>query len=177
MEFEIAHAINILERTPTVLTALLQGLPAVWIEQNEGENTWNPYDVVGHLIYGEQVNWIPRAKMILEFGIQKPFEPFERFAQFEISKGKTLQELLETFQTLRAQNMLTLSAMQLTSEDLQKPGTHPEFGTVKLKELLATWVAHDLDHIVQISRTLAKNYKQTVGPWQAYLSVMKERTP
>jgi hypothetical protein len=176
MEFEIDHAISILNSTPKVLGDLLQGLPPAWIENNEGENTWSPFDVVGHLIYGEQVNWIPRAKMILEFGMQKSFMPFDRFAQFEASKGKTIAELLEKFEMLRAQNIVTLTEMQLTAQDLEKQGKHPEFGSITLSQLLATWVAHDLDHIVQISRTLAKNYQEAVGPWQAYLSVMKPRT-
>jgi DinB superfamily len=173
MEFELGHAINILNRTPTVLRDLLQDLPPAWIENNEGENTWSPFDVVGHLIYGEQVNWIPRAKMILEFGMQKPFTPFDRFAQFEASKGKTMPELIEQFELLRAQNILILKEMRLNAQDLEKLGHHPEFGGITLAQLLATWVAHDLDHIVQISRVMAKNYRDAVGPWQAYLSVLK----
>lgn len=176
MEFELEHATNILNRTPTVLQDLLQGLPKAWVENNEGENTWSPFDVVGHLIYGEQVNWMPRAKMILEFGMDKPFTPFDRFAQFEASKGKTMPELLEKFGMLRQENILTLKEMQLTAQDLEKTGSHPEFGSITLSQLLATWVAHDLDHIVQISRTLAKNYREAVGPWRAYLSIMKPRT-
>jgi DinB superfamily len=173
MEFELEHAINILNRTPTVLGDLLQGLPPAWIENNEGENTWSPFDVIGHLIYGEQVNWIPRAKMILEFGMEKPFTPFDRFAQFEASKGKTMPELLENFEMLRQQNIHTLKEMKLTTQDLEKLGNHPEFGGISLSQLLATWVAHDLDHIVQISRVMAKNYQEAVGPWQAYLKVLK----
>jgi DinB superfamily len=173
MEFEIEHAINILNRTPTVIRDLLQGLPPAWIENNEGDNTWSPFDVLGHLIYGEQVNWIPRAKTILELGMQKTFEPFDRFAQFEASKGKTMPGLLEQFEMLRKQNILTLEKLQLKPEDLEKQGHHPEFGSITLSQLLATWVAHDLDHIVQISRVMAKNYRDAVGPWQAYLSVLK----
>ena len=173
MEFEIEHAINILNRTPTVLRDLLQGLPPAWTQNNEGENTWSPFDVVGHLIYGEQVNWIPRARMILEFGMDKAFTPFDRFAQFEASKGKTLPELLEKFEMLRQENIQTLKEMQLSAQDLEKQGRHPEFGSITLAQLLATWVAHDLDHIVQISRVMAKNYRDAVGPWQAYLKIMK----
>jgi hypothetical protein len=173
MEFELDHAIKILERTPTVLKTMLFELPSGFIENNEGENTWSPFDVVGHLIVGEQVNWIPRAKMILEFGMQKPFEPFDRFAQFELSKGKTIGELLEKFELLRAQNIFTLKEWQLSAQDLEKAGKHPEFGSITLSQLLATWVAHDLDHIVQISRVMAKNYRNAVGPWQSYLSVLK----
>jgi DinB superfamily len=173
MEFEIEHAINILNRTPMVLGDLLQDLPSAWTENNEGENTWSPFDVVGHLIYGEQVNWIPRAKMIFEFGMQKSFEPFDRFAQFEASKGKTMPELLEKFEMLRQENILSLKELQLSAQDLEKQGHHPEFGSITLAQLLATWVAHDLDHIVQISRVMAKNYRDAVGPWRAYLSVLK----
>ncbi len=173
MEFELEHAINILNRTPAVLKTMLSELPSAFVENNEGENTWSPFDVVGHLIYGEQVNWIPRAKMILEFGMQKSFTPFDRFAQFEASKGKTMPELLEKFEALRRQNMLTLKEMRLNVQDLEKQGSHPQFGAVTLAQLLTTWVAHDLDHIVQISRVLAKNYRNAVGPWQAYLSVLK----
>ncbi len=176
MEFELEHAISILERTPTVLKTLLFELPSGFIENNEGENTWSPFDVLGHLIYGEQVNWIPRAKTILELGMRKPFEPFDRFAQFETSKGKTMPELLEKFELLRAQNILTLKQWQLSTQDLEKIGSHPEFGSISLAQLLATWVAHDLDHIIQIARVMAKNYRDAVGPWRAYLSVMKERT-
>jgi hypothetical protein len=173
MDIELADVIEILDRTPRVLRELLHGLPKTWIESNEGENTWSPFDVIGHLIHGERVNWIPRAKMILEFGETKVFEPFDRFAQFEASKGKTMQELLEDFASIRQANIRTLKDMNLTLEDLQKAGHHSEFGRVTLGELLSTWAAHDLDHVVQISRTLAKGYREAVGPWHAYLSVMK----
>jgi DinB superfamily len=173
MEFELNHATDILSRTPKVLKTMLHGLPLKFLENNEGENTWSPFDVVGHLIHGEQINWIPRANMILEFGKQKTFEPFDRFVQFEASKGKTIEDLLEEFELLRAQNILILKELQLNAQDLEKLGNHPEFGSITLEQLLATWVAHDLDHIVQISRTIAKNYRETVGPWRAYLSVLK----
>jgi DinB superfamily len=173
MEIELADIIDLLNRTPATLKELLHGLPKTWTETNEGENTWSPFDVVGHLIHGEHVNWIPRAKMILEFGESKVFEPFDRFAQFEASKGKTLEQLLEEFEVIRHENIRTLKDMNLTLEDLQKCGHHPEFGRVTLGELLSTWAAHDLDHVVQISRTIAKGYKEAVGPWRAYLSVLK----
>jgi hypothetical protein len=173
MEIKLADMIDLLDRTPRALKELLHGLPKTWTETNEGENTWSPFDVVGHLIHGEQVNWIPRAKMILEFGEAKVFEPFDRFAQFEASKGKTIEQLLEEFEHVRQANIRTLKNMALTLEDLQKRGLHPEFGRVTLGELLATWAAHDLDHVVQISRTLAKGYKEAVGPWRAFLSVLK----
>jgi DinB superfamily len=173
MQIELADVIDILNRTPTALKELLHGLPKIWIETNEGENTWSPFDVVGHLIHGERVNWILRAKMILEFGEAKVFEPFDRFAQFEASQGKTIEDLLEEFEDIRQENIRTLKDMDLTLEDLQKCGHHPEFGRVTLGELLFTWAAHDLDHVVQISRTLAKGYKESVGPWHAFLSVLK----
>ena len=173
MEINLTDVIDLLNRTPAALNELLHGLPKNWTETNEGEHTWSPFDVVGHLIYGERVNWIPRAKMILEFGEGKVFEPFERFAQFEASQGKTMAALLEEFARVRQENICTLKAMNLTLEDLQQCGQHPEFGRVTLNELLATWAAHDLDHVVQISRTIAKGYQEAVGPWRAYLSVMK----
>jgi hypothetical protein len=173
MEIELADIIDLLDRTPRALKELLHGLPKTWTETNEGENTWSPFDVVGHLIHGEHVNWIPRAKMILECGETKMFEPFDRFAQFEASQGKTMEELLEEFANIRQENIRTLKELNLTLEDLQKVGHHPEFGRVTLGELLATWAAHDLDHVVQISRTLAKGFREAVGPWRAFLSVMK----
>jgi hypothetical protein len=173
MHFNLDHAINILSRTPMTVKAMLADLPAEWLTSNEGQQTWSPFDVLGHLIHGEQTDWLPRLKMILEFGEARAFEPFDRFAQFEISKGKGLPELLSEFETLRAANVVTLKGMKLTAEDLKKTGTHPELGTVTLEALLATWVVHDLDHLVQISRTLAKQYRDAVGPWQAYLSVLK----
>jgi DinB superfamily len=173
MKTDLADLIDLLNRTPRALKELLHGLPKTSTESNEGENTWSPFDVIGHLIYGEQVNWIPRAKMILEFGEAKVFEPFDRFAQFEASKGKTMEDLLEEFKDIRQENIRTLKNMNLTLEDLQRCGHHPEFGRVALGALLSTWAAHDLDHLVQISRTLAKGYREAVGPWRAFLSVMK----
>ncbi|MEW6127661.1 MAG: DinB family protein [Acidobacteriota bacterium] len=173
MHFNLDHAIDILSRTPMALQAMLQQLPAQLIQSNEGDQTWSPFDVVGHLIHGEQTDWLPRARMILQYGEAKAFEPFDRFAQFEVSKGKTLEELLNTFAQLRAESIQTLKNMNLTAEDFEKRGKHPELGIVRLGELLSTWVVHDLDHLVQISRTLAKQYKEAVGPWQAYLSVLK----
>ncbi len=152
---------------------MLQELPSEWVGNNEGAKTWSPYDVLGHLIHGERTDWIPRAKIILEDGEGKPFEPFDRFAQFEESKGKSMEELLVTFEGLRRENVRTLKAMGLRPEDLTRTGKHPELGRVTLGELLATWVAHDQDHLVQISRTMARQYQEAVGPWRPYLSVMK----
>ena len=173
VEIELADIIDLLNRTPRALNELLHGLPKTWIESNEGENTWSPFDVIGHLIHGERVNWIPRAKMILEFGEGKVFEPFDRFAQFGASRGKTIATLLEEFEGIRQENIRALEDMNLTLEDLHKCGHHSEFGRVTLGELLSTWAAHDLDHLVQTSRTLAKGYREAVGPWRAFLSVMK----
>jgi hypothetical protein len=173
MEFNLDHAVSFLSRTPNVLRALLQGLPQQWVSVNEGENTWSPFDVVGHLIHGERTDWIPRARIILEAGESRAFEPFDRFAQFEESRGKTLEELMDTFEALRHDNIHALIEMRLSPQDLEKTGRHPELGKVTLGELIATWVTHDLDHIVQLSRTMAKQYREAVGPWQAYISVVK----
>jgi len=172
MKFDPAHAIAVLNRTPSTLSALLRDLPGPWLAQNEGPETWSPYDVVGHLIHGEETDWIPRAKIILEHGEARPFEPFDRVAMFEESKGKTIAELLDTFARLRADNVRELQAMGLTPELLDKRGTHPELGTVTLKQLLATWVVHDLGHIRQVVRVMAKQYTDEVGPWRAYLSIL-----
>jgi hypothetical protein len=175
MEFDLEEAMAALSRTPAALKAMLSGLPRNWTENNEGPETWSPYDVIGHLIYGERVDWIPRAKIILEHGEARPFDPFDRFAQFEESKGKTLGELLEEFAALREQNLATLREMKIGAGDFEKTGRHPALGKVTLKELLATWVTHDLDHIAQIARTMAKQYATEVGPWQAYISILHDR--
>jgi uncharacterized damage-inducible protein DinB len=175
MKFELDEAMATLSRTPATLKAMLNGLPRNWVENNEGPETWSPYDVIGHLIHGEQTDWLQRAKIILEYGEARPFDPFDRFAQFEESKGKTLEELLEEFAALREQNLATLREMNLGAGDFEKTGQHPALGKVTLKELLATWVTHDLDHIAQISRTMAKQYATEVGPWQAYISILYDR--
>lgn len=173
MEFQLDDAIRILDRTPAVLRAILNGLTPDWISNNEGEETWSPYDVIGHLLHGERTDWIPRARIILEEGEERPFEPFDRQAQFDEGNARTIDELLKSFEELRNKNIETLKEMDLREEDLERRGKHPELGIVTLKELLATWVAHDLSHIVQITRTMARQYKSEVGPWKAYLSVMK----
>lgn len=174
--YEIDQAIEVLSRTPAVLTALLRGLPEAWTAGNEGGDTWSPYDVVGHLIHGERADWIPRAKRILDYGESHPFDPFDRLAQFEESRGKMLGELLAEFAALRSQSINVLREMRLEAGDLEKTGTHPAFGRVTLKQLLATWVVHDLDHLAQISRTMAKQYAVEVGPWSEYLSILRDRT-
>jgi hypothetical protein len=173
-EFSLTDAVSLLSATPETLTQLLSDLPDVWISATEGEGTWSPYDVIGHLVHGERTDWTPRARHILA-GESTPFETFDRTAQFKDSQGQTLGELLEMFTTLRRENVATLTKMNLTAEDLRRKGLHPALGEVTLGQLLATWVAHDLDHIAQIARTMAKVYRDAVGPWSAYLSILHDR--
>jgi hypothetical protein len=172
-EFNLPDAIAILTRTPAALNAFLRGLPAVWTHSNEGEGTWSAFDIVGHLIEGERTDWMPRARIILESGEAKPFHPFDRLAQFEASRGKSLAQLLDEFGLLRSQNVAALEAMNLQPQDLARRGTHPALGTVTLSQLLATWAAHDLTHLHQLSRVLACQYRQAVGPWAAYMGVFQ----
>ena len=167
------HAIEILQRTPATLNSLLRDLPEPWLVNNEGPDTWSPYDIVGHLIHGDETDWIPRAKIILEHGETRPFEAFDRVAMFEKSKGKSIAELLDTFARLRAENLRELQQWNLTADLLEKRGVHPELGVVTLEQLLATWVAHDLGHIRQVVRVMAKQYRDEVGPWKAYLSILE----
>lgn len=173
MEFQLPQAVEILEKTPKVLTALLEGLSDVWLHGDEGPETFSPFDVVGHLIHGEETDWIPRARIILEHGESKPFTPFERFAFYEKSKGKSMAQLLVTFQTLREQNLEILRGLALTPEQLDLKGTHPELGPVTLRQLLATWCAHDLGHLGQIARVMAKQYGSAVGPWVELIDILK----
>ena len=170
--FVIDEGVAILARTPGTLDAMLRGLQDGWITATEGENTWSPFDVVGHLIHGERTDWLPRARIILEHGESRPFDKFDRFAQFAASEGRTLDSLLDEFATLRRDNLQELVRMRLTDADLDRRGRHPAFGVVTLRQLLATWVAHDLDHVVQISRVLARQYSTEVGPWTAYLRII-----
>ncbi|NJM26976.1 MAG: DinB family protein [Bacteroidia bacterium] len=171
--FSLAASIQMLERTPTTLNAMLHGLDDIWISKNEGPDTWSPFDVVGHLIYGEKTDWIPRMNVILSDGSDKTFEPFDRFAQFRESDGKNMADLLDEFTQLRRNNLALLANAHLTDDDLSRTGTHPALGQVTLQNLLATWVVHDLNHIAQISRVMAKQYIIDVGPWVAYLGVLK----
>jgi hypothetical protein len=173
MNYNLEEATSLLSQTPTVLKSLLGNLSQSWTHSNEGSDTWSPYDVVGHLIYAEKTNWILRAKGILQHSENYALEPFNRVAMFEESKGKTLEMLLEEFALIRKQNLLTLQEFKLTESDLEKTGIHPEFGKVKLRELLSTWVVHDLSHIRQIVRTMAKQYETAVGPWKAFLSILR----
>ena len=170
--FVMQEAVAILARTPNALDALLRGLPEGWIVAHEGGETWNPFDVMGHLIHGERTDWVPRAKIILEHGEGRAFDKFDRFAQFAVSEGRTLPSLLEEFAALRQENLRELATMRLTDADLDRRGRHPELGLVTLRQLLATWVAHDLDHVVQIARVLARQYSDEVGPWRAYLRII-----
>ena len=174
MEFELAQAIEILQRTPATLNSLLRDLPEPWLVQNEGPETWSPYDVIGHLIHGEETDWVPRTKMILEHGETRAFEPFDRVAMLEESKGKSIVELLDTFAQLRTGNLRELRSLNLTSDLLDKRGRHPELGVVTLRQLLSTWVVHDLGHIRQVVRVMSKQYRDAVGPWKRYLSILEE---
>jgi hypothetical protein len=172
MKFDLDDGMAVLARTPSVLRALLEDLPRGWVEGNEGPETWSAFDIVGHLIHGERTDWISRSRILLEHGTDKPFEPFDRFAQFEVSEGKNIGELLEEFAGLRERNLETLREMNLGAEDFDKEGVHPELGKVTLRELLATWVTHDLGHLAQIARAMAKQYGDEVGPWAAHLSIL-----
>ena len=170
--FAMDEAVAILARTPATLDAFLRGLPEGWTAATEGADTWSPFDVVGHLIHGERTDWMPRVKIILEHGESRAFDKFDRFAQFDASKDRTLASLLDEFAALRQGCLRELAAMRLTEAELDRRGRHPELGVVTLRQLLATWVAHDLDHVVQISRVLARQYSDEVGPWRAYLRVI-----
>ena len=172
MIYTEANAVAILERTPRVLRTLLDGLSAKWTDATEGGETWSPYIVVGHLIHGERTDWMARANIILEQGANRRFEPYDRLAQFEESKGKSLAMLLDEFEQLRAKNVATLESWALTDEQLALTGEHPAFGVVTLRQLLSTWVAHDLGHLTQVTRVMAKQLRDEVGPWRQYLSVM-----
>ncbi|MBL4707976.1 MAG: DinB family protein [Flavobacteriales bacterium] len=173
MKFELKECIEILSRTPKVLESLLSELNDQWVHANEGDDTWSPFDIVGHLIHGEKTDWIPRSRAILEDELGTSFQPFDRFAQFENSKGKNLDQLLIEFSLLRKGNMKTLKELEIDSEKLLRTGIHPAFGEVTLQQLLATWTAHDFSHIHQLTRVLAKNYKEEVGPWKEYISILK----
>lgn len=172
MDFNLIDGTNVLKRTPRVLRAMLDGLPPEWTDANEGPDTWSPFVIVGHLIHGERTDWIPRAQIILAQGPDRRFEPYDRFAQFRESRGKTLLDLLAEFERLRAGNLATLTEWGLTDRHLELEGEHPAFGRVSLRQLLATWVAHDVSHVAQIGRVMAKQYREAVGPWRVYLPIM-----
>jgi hypothetical protein len=171
-EFDLAEAIAVLGRTPATLNALLRGLPDVWVRGNEGKDTWSAFDIVGHLIVGERTDWMPRARIILQKGEARPFDPFDRFAQLK-DQDKSLEQLLDEFARLRRENLAALQALNLQPEDLTRRGRHPALGVVTLSELLATWAVHDLTHVHQLSRVMAHQYREAVGPWSAYLGVLQ----
>ena len=174
MNFTVEKSIEVLERTPEVLEALLKNVSPEWTENNEGGETWSVFDVLGHLIHGEKTDWILRLEIILSDSWDKTFEPFDRFAQSKESKGKTLLQLLGEFKELRQKNITVVRSKNLTGKNLAQKGIHPAFGEVTLAQLLATWTVHDLDHIAQISRVMAKQYQTEVGPWAEYLKILKQ---
>lgn len=173
MHYDLQQATALLSRTPAALNSLLRDLPDEWARANEGAGTWSAYDIVGHLIHGERSEWIPRAKMILEFGETRTFERFDRLAQERESGGQSLAQLLDEFARARSKSLDDLRAMKLASADLERRGRHPVFGTVTLGQLLATWATHDLTHLHQISRVMAHQYRDAVGPWTVFLGVLQ----
>jgi DinB superfamily len=175
LEFNIDDALQVLERTPAVIETMVRSLPDGWVLNNEGGDTWSVFDIVGHYIHGEKTDWIPRMQIILSNDADKTFIPFDRFAQFANSKGKSLNELLDEFKELRLENLKQLKSIGFTDDLLNRTGIHPKFGTVTLKQLLAAWVVHDLTHIYQISRVMAKQYEAAVGPWKEFMGVLNDR--
>jgi len=173
MPFKLTEALELLSQTPETLTALLGGLSSVWLDSRGDAEAWSPYEVLAHLVHAEKVNWMPRLKVIQEFGESRPFEAFDRVGFQNTQERKPLPALLNEFMALRSQNIVQIQEAQLSDAELEKSGIHPDFGQVKLRELLATWLVHDLSHIRQITQTLAKQYQTEVGPWQAYLSILK----
>lgn len=172
-EFSLSDAIAVLTRTPATLDALLRGLPEMWVRSNEGNDTWSAFDIVGHLIVGERSDWIPRARIILENGETRAFDPFDRFAQLKEGRDKSLEQMLDEFARLRKENLAALRALDLQREDLARRGKHPALGVVTMSQLLATWAAHDMTHLHQLARVMAHQYRDAVGPWGAYLGVLK----
>lgn len=175
MNFSLDKSVEILERTPVVLEKLLLGISDDWTLSNEGENTFSPYDVIGHLIEGEKTDWIIRLDVILSDTENKEFKPYDRFAQYENSKGKSLSELLEEFKMLRSRNLSYLRAKNLREMELDMTGIHPKFGNVTLRQLISTWTVHDLSHIAQIARVMCKQYFEEVGPWTEYLPILTRK--
>lgn len=172
MNFNLEKSIQILEQTPRTLDTFLSGLDLEWTETNEGHETWTVYDIIGHLIHGEKTDWMTRLEIILQKEGSKTFTPFDRFAQFKDSQGKSLKELLDEFKTLRQRNIVKLRTLEINEGSFEDTGIHPNFGEVTLRQLLATWVVHDLNHLAQISRVMAKQYEKEVGPWKAFLGIL-----
>jgi hypothetical protein len=175
LEYRFEDALPVLRRTPGVLDALLRDLPATWIDATEGPGTWSPFDVLGHLIHGERTDWVPRVEHILQHGDRVTFPPFDRDAMFAASRGRSLPELLDIFRAERQASLDRLASLNLSDADLSRHGRHPEFGVVTMGQHLATWVAHDLGHIAQVVRVMARQYTDTAGPWRAYLSILQAR--
>lgn len=173
MTFEFNKAIEILEKTPIVIEALFNGISKDWVMNNEGPDTWSPYEIVGHLIHGEKTDWIPRARIILSGSENRTFLPFDRFAQNKENHTRTIEEMVAEFTQARNENLMVLRSLNISLADLHERGVHPELGAVNLKELLSTWVVHDLGHISQITRVMAKQYKDEVGVWKEYLGILK----
>jgi DinB superfamily len=172
-ELRLPDAVAVLTRTPATLDAMLRGMPDKWVRCNEGTNTWSAFDIVGHLIVGERTDWMPRVRIILQNGEDRPFDPFDRFAQSKESQDKSLEQLLGDFARLRSENLKALQALHLQEQDFVRRGRHPALGVVTLSELLATWVVHDLTHVHQLARVMAHQYREAVGPWSAYLGVLR----
>lgn len=173
MEQDLIPTLALLSNTPAALDALLRDLPETWTHRTEGENTWSVFDVIGHLIHGERTDWMPRAKMVLQFGLSRSFEPFDRLGRIKESQGKSLPQLLDDFSLLRSKNLQELRALNLRRRELELVGKHPALGAVTLSQLLSTWAVHDLTHLHQVSRIMAHQYREAVGPWSEYLGVLK----
>ena len=172
IKYRMADAVDILGRTPGVLRAMLHGLPETWIANNYGKDTFSPFDVVGHLLDADEVNWMPRLRMILEAGTRRAFEPFDRYAMYARFRGVDLETLLADFERVRRKNLADLAALELTDADLERCGMHPDLGEVRAGQLLATWVVHDLNHVHQVAKCMAYQYREAIGPWRPYVGVL-----
>lgn len=172
-KFNLDEAMAVLSRTPATLDTLLRGLPAIWVRGNEGQDTWNAFEIIGHLVYAERADWMPRVRILLEYGESRPFDPFDRFAQLKDGQNKSLDQLLDEFATLREENLIALQKLNLQPSDLARLGKHPALGAVTLSQLLATWAAHDLNHLHQLARVMANQYREDVGSWSKYLGVLQ----
>jgi hypothetical protein len=173
MKHNLQETVSLLTRTPAALDALVRDLPEAWTLRDEGEGTWSVFDVIGHLIHGERTDWMARVRSVLRFGESRPFEAFDRLGHVRESRGRSLGELLDEFARLRSENLGELRGLNLGQEDLERRGRHPVFGAVTMSELLATWAVHDLTHLHQISRIMAHQYREAVGPWSVYLGVLQ----